>query len=75
MLGSEGGYLYHLSLSEPDSILQISFPSVTPTAAVEIASVQEFSIAVDMCYLVLDVVWACIGKGERSKLSLLMKLQ
>lgn len=75
MLGSEGVYLYHLSLSEPDSILQISFPSLTPTAAVEIASVQEFNIAVDMCCLVLDVVWACIRKGERRKLSLLMKLQ
>lgn len=65
VLGNEGVYLYHLSLAEPDSLLQISFPS----AAVQIASVQEFSIAVDMFYLVLDVVQALGRKKQESSLS------
>lgn len=62
VLGSEGVYLYHLSLAEPDSLLQISFPS----AAVQIASVQEFTIAVDMFCLVLDVVQASAREKEES---------
>lgn len=56
MLGSEGVYLYHLSLAEPDNTSQIPFPSATSAAD----SVQEFSISVDVCCLVLR---ACVRKA------------
>lgn len=74
MLGREAVYLCHLSLSESDSILHISFPSVTPTAAVDSVSVLEFGFVIHLRQLVLAVVWAC-GERKRKKLFLIMKLQ
>lgn len=67
MQGSGGVYLYHLSPSEPDNVLQISFPSVTPMASVEIASVQELSIAVDMCYLGARCCMGAHWEGRKKK--------
>lgn len=64
MLGDQGVYLRHLSLSEPDSVLHVSFPAVTPPAAAAVASVWEFGIAADTCYLGLVVVRTCSRKEK-----------
>lgn len=69
MQGTGGVYPHHLSLSKPDSILQISFPSVIPAAAVGIALCRNLALLLT-CAAWCWMSWPCFGKGERGKLSL-----